>query len=109
MELYGRIARISPRILTLEEHLGIGGFGAGVLEAFHAAGLPTQGLKSHAIPDIFVDHSPQLQQRHTLKLDVEGVIERVLELYPDLAHPSPTAAPGSDRDKKEKFAETVTW
>ena len=74
--------RSTPRILTLEEHLEIGGFGAGVLEAFHDAGLPTEHLKVHAIADQFVDHSPQLQQRHNLKLDVEGVVEKVLAALP---------------------------
>jgi len=107
MDLLARIAGSCPRILTLEEHLAAGGFGAGVLEAFHEAGLPTEGLRVHAIPDIFVDHSPQLQQRHNLKLDVEGVVARTLELYPDLGRgSSPAAAAGG---KKQKFAETVTW
>jgi 1-deoxy-D-xylulose-5-phosphate synthase len=107
MDLLARIAGSCPRILTLEEHLAAGGFGAGVLEAFHEAGLPTAGLRVHAIPDIFVDHSPQLQQRHNLKLDVEGVVDRALELYPDLGRgSSPAAAAGG---KKQKFAETVTW
>ncbi len=108
MDLIARIVEGTPRVLTLEEHLGIGGFGAGVLEAVHAAGLPSAGVRSHAIPDIFVDHSPQLQQRHNLKLDVEGVVERVMQLYPELAaRPSLASAP--DPGKKEKFAETVTW
>jgi len=106
MDLLARIAGSCPRILTLEEHLAAGGFGAGVLEAFHAAGLPTSGLRVHAIPDIFVDHSPQMQQRHNLKLDVEGVVSRALELYPDLGRGS---SPSSSGGKKEKFAETVTW
>ena len=106
MDLLARIAGSCPRILTLEEHLAAGGFGAGVLEAFHAAGLPTSGLRVHAIPDIFVDHSPQMQQRHNLKLDVEGVVSRALELYPDLGRGS---SPASQGGKKEKFAETVTW
>ena len=107
MDLLARIAGSCPRILTLEEHLAAGGFGAGVLEAFHAAGLPTSGLRVHAIPDIFVDHSPQMQQRHNLKLDVEGVVSRALELYPDLGRGS--SSPASQGGKKEKFAETVTW
>ena len=108
MDLLARIAGSCPRILTLEEHLAAGGFGAGVLEAFHEAGLPTAGLRVHAIPDMFVDHSPQLQQRHNLKLDVEGVVARALELYPDLGRGA-SAAPASPGGKKEKFAETVTW
>jgi 1-deoxy-D-xylulose-5-phosphate synthase len=106
MDLLARIAASCPRILTLEEHLAAGGFGAGVLEAFHEAGLPTAGLRVHAIPDLFVEHSPQLQQRHTLGLDVEGVVAKALEIYPDLGRGSaPAAAAGG----KKKFAETVTW
>ena len=109
MELLARLASSCPRILTLEEHLGIGGFGAGVVEAFHAAGLPTEGLKMHAIGDHFIDHSPQAQQRHNLKLDAEGVVETVYAKFPDLARSFPTAAPDSEARKKEKFAETVNW
>jgi 1-deoxy-D-xylulose-5-phosphate synthase len=108
MDLLARIAASYPRILTLEEHLAAGGFGAGVLEAFHAAGLPSSGLKVHAIDDHFIEHSPQLQQRHTLKLDAEGVAETALALFPDLAR----AASGSETSadpRKKKFAETVNW
>ena len=109
MELLTRIVAATPRILTLEEHLEIGGFGAGVLEAFHDAGLPTEGLKVHAIPDQFIEHSPQLQQRHNLKLDVEGVVETVLAIFPDLGHAA-GKGPASDGSRKEKkFAETVNW
>jgi len=107
--LLTRIASAYPRILTLEEHLGIGGFGAGVVETFHAENLPTQGLKVHAIGDHFIDHSPQLQQRHNLKLDVEGVVETVYAKFPDLARSFPSAAPDPESRKKEKFAETVNW
>ncbi len=108
MELLTRLSSC-PRILTLEEHLAIGGFGAGVVEAFHSAGLPTEGLKVHAIGDHFIDHSPQAQQRHNLKLDVEGVVETAYAKFPDLARSFPTAAPDPDPRKKEKFAETVNW
>ena len=109
MELLTRIVAATPRILTLEEHLEIGGFGAGVLEAFHDAKLPTEGLKVHAIADQFIDHSPQLQQRHNLKLDVEGVVAKVLATFPDLGHAA-GKGPASDGSLKEKkFAETVTW
>jgi 1-deoxy-D-xylulose-5-phosphate synthase len=109
LDLLRRIAASTPRILTLEEHLEIGGFGAGVLEAFHSEGLPSDQLKVHAIPDMFVEHSPQLQQRHNLKLDVEGVVERVLALYPDLSGLPQAGTPTAESRKKEKFAETVTW
>ncbi len=109
MELLRRVSAAAPRVLTLEEHLEFGGFGTGVLEAFHAAGLPSEGLKVHAIPDRFVEHSPQLQQRHNLKLDVEGVVETVFALYPDLARSAPKAVDAEEARKEKKFAETVIW
>ena len=109
MEMLAKIATSYPRILTLEEHLAAGGFGAGVLEAFHSAGLPTSGLRVHAIADQFIEHSPQAQQRHNLKLDVEGVVETVLATFPDLSRSVTDSGPGSDPRKKEKFAETVNW
>ena len=63
----------------------------------------------HAIDDQFIDHSPQLQQRHNLKLDVEGVVETALTTFPDLSRSLTGAGQGADSRKKEKFAETVNW
>jgi 1-deoxy-D-xylulose-5-phosphate synthase len=108
-DMLGQIALMTPRILTLEEHLSAGGFGSGVLEAFQAAGLPSEKLRIHGIPDQFVEHSPQALQRANLKLDAAGVVETVLALYPELAR---LAAPGGEpaaARKEEKVVETVTW
>jgi 1-deoxy-D-xylulose-5-phosphate synthase len=110
LELLGRISAMAHRILTLEEHLVTGGFGSGVLEAFHAAGLPVERLKVHGIPDQFVEHSPQALQRANLKLDAPGVVAKALELFPDLARPARAGAdPAAARKPEEKLVETVTW
>jgi 1-deoxy-D-xylulose-5-phosphate synthase len=109
-DLLERIARMSPRILTLEEHLAMGGFGAAVLEAFHAEGLPAEGLKTHAIPDQFVEHSPQAIQRSNLKLDAPGVVEKVFELFPDLARlAGPEGATAAAGRRRPRLVEKVTW
>ncbi len=108
-ELLARIAVMTPRILTLEEHLLTGGFGSGVLEVFHAAGLPAEKLKVHAIPDQFVEHSPQVIQRANLKLDAAGVVETVLALYPELARAAVPPGEKAATRTKEKLVETVTW
>jgi 1-deoxy-D-xylulose-5-phosphate synthase len=109
LDLLRHLSREVPRILTLEEHLATGGFGSGVLEAFHKEGLPAAGVKVHAIPDQFVEHSPQALQRGNLKLDVAGVVETVLALYPELARAA--GAVGKEKRKKdeEMLVETVTW
>jgi 1-deoxy-D-xylulose-5-phosphate synthase len=107
IDLVGTLLAASPRLLTLEEHLGQGGFGSAVLEAVHAAGLPAAGVKVHAIPDQFVEHGPQAFQRHNFRLDPEGVVARVVELFPDLVPPdgSAPAAPSGAR----AAAEPVHW
>ena len=107
LELLERVSRMAPRILTVEEHLAAGGFGSGVLEAFHERGFPTAGLRIHAIPDQFVEHSPQAIQRKNFQLDVDGLVERVLALYPDLGTAAREAGRGPK--KEEKLAETVSW
>ncbi len=108
--LLSEVSRMAPRVLTLEEHLVAGGFGSAVLEAFHGAGLPAEGLKAHGIPDQFVEHSPQAIQRANLKLDAPGVVEKVLEFYPELAAASSPRGREPGRAKtEEKLVETVTW
>jgi 1-deoxy-D-xylulose-5-phosphate synthase len=106
-ELLERISRMAPRVLTLEEHLRMGGFGSAVLEAFHERGWDASGLRVHAIPDQFIEHSPQAMQRSALKLDAPGVVETVLRTYPDLAG-SGARKPAAQKSEDE-MAETVTW
>jgi 1-deoxy-D-xylulose-5-phosphate synthase len=110
LELLRRVRESAPRVLTLEEHLVMGGFGSAVLEAFHHEGWNTEGLRVHGIPDQFVEHSPAPVQRANFKLDAAGVVETALALYPDLEHK--TGAPkGATRagGPREILAETVTW
>jgi len=88
----------------------MGGFGSGVLEAFHREGWSTENVRCHGIPDQFVEHSPAAIQRANLKLDAPGVVETVLTFFPDLAQVS---APGAEKRPadapKENLLETVTW
>lgn len=109
LELLASIVAMSPRILTLEEHLITGGFGSAVLEAFQAEGWNTEGLRIHAIPDVFVEHSPQMLQRASFKLDAPGVAEKALELYPELAQMASRGAAGPSDGVKPRIAEVVTW
>ena len=108
-DLLRKISAMSQRILTLEEHLVTGGFGSAVLEAFHAAGLPAEKLRTHGIPDQFIEHSPQAIQRRNLRLDAAGVVEKALELYPELAGRAAGSRDAKHRKGEEKLVETVTW
>ena len=98
----------SPRLLTLEEHLVQAGFGSAVLEAVHANGLPADGVRTHGVPDTFVEHSPQSLQRSLYKVDAPGVVQTVLELYPDLGRlPAKTDAETAAGTAAQK--ETIHW
>jgi 1-deoxy-D-xylulose-5-phosphate synthase len=93
LDLLQALLAACPSLLTLEEHLYMGGFGSAVLEAVHAAGLPPSGVRALAIPDQFVEHSPQALQRHQFRLDVPGVLARVAELFPGLVPADGTVSP----------------
>src|SRR5258706_7831608 len=84
-ELLRQSARRSRRLLSIEEHLGMGGFGSAVLEALHEEGLDGVKARVHAIPDQFVEHGPQAYQRSSFGLDSDGIVERVFSEFPDLA------------------------
>lgn len=105
LDLVRTFLAASPRLLTVEEHLLMGGFGSAVLEAVHANGLPAAGVKSHGVPDQFVEHGPQAFQRAQFRLDAAGVAVRALELYPELAAGTPARASGATKP----VAETVHW
>jgi 1-deoxy-D-xylulose-5-phosphate synthase len=107
VELAATLLAACPRLLTLEEHLYQGGFGSAVLESVHAAGLPSSGVRSHAIPDQFVEHGPQAFQRQQFRLDPEGVVARAAELYPGLVATNGAASPSPAGSKAA--AEPVHW
>jgi 1-deoxy-D-xylulose-5-phosphate synthase len=103
-DLIEEALELAPRLVTVEEHLTAGGIGSAVLEALEARGGDTNAVRVHAIPDLFIEHAPQAQQRAKFRLDAPGIVEHVLGLYPDL---SESAAPLRARRELEK--ETVTW
>jgi 1-deoxy-D-xylulose-5-phosphate synthase len=105
-DLLARSLKMASRVVTVEEHLLAGGFGSAVLEAVQELGLDSSRVAVHAIPDQFIEHSPQALQRKNFRLDPEGLAARVLEVC---RRPSGSAgrdgesSPGSD----EKLVETV--
>jgi len=109
VELVRALLAASPRLLTLEEHLLMGGFGSAVLEAIHAAGLPADGVRTHGVSDTFVDHSPQSLQRAHYKVDAPGVVAKALELYPDLGRPAAKASVPAAGDGREASREAIHW
>ncbi len=78
-------ARTARLVVTFEESVVTGGFGAGVLEAIEAARLQDEALRSVpvrivGIPgDAFVDHGSVADLRRVLRLDAAGLAEQVRE------------------------------
>ena len=60
-------------VLTLEEHVLAGGFGAAVLELLNARGLRHLPVVTRTMPDRFVDHGPQAHFRKLYGLDADGI------------------------------------
>lgn len=105
-ELVQQVLEMTPRVMTIEEHLITGGFGAAVLEAVHANGHDPSAVKVHAIPDQFIEHAPQALQRASHGLDVHGVIDAVLRHFPDLPRHTDVA---SRESNAAVTRENVTW
>ncbi|MEW6065444.1 MAG: 1-deoxy-D-xylulose-5-phosphate synthase [Bacillota bacterium] len=77
-ELILDYARRTKNVVTIEEHVLMGGFGSAVLELFEAAGLTDVKVKRIGIPDEFVEHGKQNILRANYGLTAEGIIETVL-------------------------------
>jgi 1-deoxy-D-xylulose-5-phosphate synthase len=79
------LARRCRALVTVEEHAGMGGFGAAVLEVLADAGVqvPTRCL---AIPDRIVEHGDRDVICAELGLDAAGIARAVVDLLAE--HPS---------------------
>ena len=78
-DLLLRCARETGAIVTVEENVLHGGFGAAVLELFmrEAVQVPVQCL---AIPDVFLDHASQESLRAQAGITAQDIVETALEL-----------------------------
>jgi 1-deoxy-D-xylulose-5-phosphate synthase len=67
------LARRIATIMTIEDNVLQGGFGAGVLEAFSRLGVPNVSVKVHGLPDEFVEHGSSDELYKIVKLDADGI------------------------------------
>ncbi len=64
-------------LVTVEENAKMGGFGSAVLEALHADGRLVNVL-TLGLPDRFVEHGTQQEQRHLVGLDGPGIAAQIV-------------------------------
>jgi len=79
-EFFGRAAEV---VVTLEDHVLMGGYGSAVLELFSEKGVTTPVVRI-GWPDQFIEHaSTQDELRRKYGLTVENAVARVKALFSD--------------------------
>ncbi len=71
-ELLVKTARMTQRILTVEENTVIGGFGSGIREELASEGVLTP-VRSLGLPDSFLPHGSQSVLRNRAGIDKDGI------------------------------------
>ncbi|MCX5850156.1 MAG: 1-deoxy-D-xylulose-5-phosphate synthase [Deltaproteobacteria bacterium] len=79
-ELILNTAATIRKIITVEENMLQGGFGSAVLELLAEKNITGVQVKRLGIPDEFVSHATQAQQRHKYGIDEEGIILAIREM-----------------------------
>jgi 1-deoxy-D-xylulose-5-phosphate synthase len=79
-ELILNTAATIKKIITVEENMLQGGFGSAVLELLAEKGITGVWVKRLGIPDEFVNHATQVQQRHKYGINEEGIIRAIREM-----------------------------
>jgi 1-deoxy-D-xylulose-5-phosphate synthase len=79
-ELILKTAATVKKIITVEENVLAGGFGSVVLELLAEEGITDVWVKRLGIPDEFVKHATQTEQRHKYGIDEEGIIRVIKDM-----------------------------
>ncbi|WP_027363443.1 1-deoxy-D-xylulose-5-phosphate synthase [Desulfotruncus alcoholivorax] len=75
-----RHAARTGRLITIEENVLAGGFGAAVLELLYFSGYTGIQVKSIGIPDDFVEHGTQSELRRKYGLAPKNVVDTALQM-----------------------------
>ena len=78
-DLLLEMAARTGRIVTVEEHALMGGFGSAVLECLEENGLFHVPVKRLGIPDRFIEHATPEAQLAACGLNAEGIARSILE------------------------------
>jgi 1-deoxy-D-xylulose-5-phosphate synthase len=82
--LLAGLATTYGRILTVEENVEAGGFGAAVLEFYANRAADAPKVRVVGLPDHFIDHGPQAYWRDQFNLSAEGIVREVKLGFPEL-------------------------
>ncbi|HWE62435.1 MAG TPA: 1-deoxy-D-xylulose-5-phosphate synthase [Chloroflexota bacterium] len=82
------LARQFTQVVTVEENVIAGGFGSAVAEAFERSNAPHVVVHRLGVPDRFIDHASQTQQREMLGLSPASIAEEIRARLPRPRHVS---------------------
>lgn len=80
-ELIKEMSQKVKCIVTVEEHLLIGGVGAGVLESLDDLGAGHPPILRIGVDDRFVEHAPPDILRERYRLDAKGIFEQTVNFF----------------------------
>jgi len=81
--LINDLAHRIKRFVTVEENILAGGFGSRVASVLSESGRCDVILTSIGIKDEFVEHGTQAVLRSKYGLDAKGIVQKVMDLFPD--------------------------
>ena len=70
-----KVGGATGRVVTIEENALAGGFGAAVLELYHARGLHDVAVRCMGLPDAFIEHGSRPELLARLGLTPERITE----------------------------------
>lgn len=73
LDLLTQEANAHPFLVTIEEHVLLGGFGSAVSEAFTLLSLHVPTLMI-GLPDLFIEQGTQAELKARYRIDVEGIV-----------------------------------
>jgi 1-deoxy-D-xylulose-5-phosphate synthase len=76
--LLAQLLERHERVITVEDHQLMNGFGSAALEAANELGLDTRKIKRLGIPDQYIQHSLRKTQLAECGLDAEGIAKAAL-------------------------------
>jgi 1-deoxy-D-xylulose-5-phosphate synthase len=80
-ELLSRTVPPGARILTVEDHNVMAGFGSAVLEAVSSLSVPGVEVLRLGVPDRFIAHATQSEQWAEVGLDAEGIVRSARSFF----------------------------
>lgn len=93
------LANRTRRIVTVEENVLSGGFGSNVTCLLQESGISDVQVINIGVPDRFIEHGEQSLLRAKYGLDAEGIVKRVLKLFPEYSREKEVESPDKAKAK----------